>query len=131
MSSVAGCGWVGRRRRPTAAVVREADATTLGLPATAFTMEKEFYRDVLAARGLRVLIPRRGGASGDYEEFVLGKLEESSRGMHRRVIADLVNWSSSSHLRYVRRPYASSLQRVLRWSPMAARIELTSSPPAR
>ena len=79
---------------PTAAAVREAGATTVGLLATGFTMEKEFYRDALAARGLRVLIPdapdRAEVHRVIYEELVLGKLEDSSRETYRRVIADLV-----------------------------------------
>jgi len=79
---------------PTAAAVREAGATTVGLLATGFTMEKEFYRDALAARGLRVLIPDAADRAEVhrviYEELVLGKLEESSRETYRRVIADLV-----------------------------------------
>lgn len=57
-------------------------------------MEKEFYRDALAARGLRLLIPdapdRAEVPRVICEELVLGQLEESSRETYRRVIADLV-----------------------------------------
>ena len=41
----------------TAAAVRRAGLTTVGLLGTAFTMEQDFYRDRLAGHGLRVLVP--------------------------------------------------------------------------
>jgi len=42
----------------TAAAVRRAGLTTVGLLGTAFTMEQDFYRDRLAGHGLRVLVRR-------------------------------------------------------------------------
>ena len=61
----------------TADAVIAAGLTTVGLLGTAFTMEQDFYRDRLAARGLTVL--------------TLGVVREESRITYRRVIERLVS----------------------------------------
>jgi len=67
---------------------------TVGLLATRFTMEKEFYRARLERHGLRVLVP--DDADRDevhrviYEELCLGRIESASRATYRRVIGELV-----------------------------------------
>jgi aspartate racemase len=78
----------------TAIAVRDAGLTTVGLLATGFTMEQPFYRDRLAARGLRVLVPdppdRAEVHRIIYEELCLGVIREESRQTYRQVIDRLV-----------------------------------------
>jgi aspartate racemase len=79
---------------PTAAAIAQAGLTRVGLLGTAFTMEKAFYRDRVAAAGLEILIPdvadRREVHRVIYEELVAGKIEAASRTAYRDVIARLV-----------------------------------------
>jgi aspartate racemase len=78
----------------TAAAVRAAGLTRVGLLATAFTMEQGFYVDRLAAGGLDVRVPD-AAARADvhrviYDELCLGIVRDESRARYRDVIADLV-----------------------------------------
>ena len=80
---------------PTAAEIRRAGLSTVGLLGTRFTMEQAFYRDRLVERhGLRVLVP--GDEDREvvhriiYEELCLGVIEPASRAAYRRIIEDLV-----------------------------------------
>jgi aspartate racemase len=79
---------------PTSTAIVEAGLKRVGLLGTAFTMERPFYRDRLAAAGLEVLIPsdpdRREVHRVIYDELVAGKFEPSSRQIYREVIARLV-----------------------------------------
>lgn len=79
----------------TAAAIKQAGLSTVGLLGTRFTMEQDFYRDRLRARhGLEVLIPR----SQDreivhrviYQELCVGKVLPASHAEYRRVLAELV-----------------------------------------
>jgi aspartate racemase len=80
----------------TAAAVREAGLSTVGLLATAYTMEQEFYvgrlRDL---HGLEVLVPgaddRRLVHDVIYGELCLGVVREDSRSEYRRVMRDLAD----------------------------------------
>ena len=78
----------------TSAAIVKAGLKRVGLLGTAFTMERPFYRDRLAAAGLEVLIPsdadRRDVHRVIYEELVAGKFEPVSRQIYREVIARLV-----------------------------------------
>ncbi|WP_138760513.1 aspartate/glutamate racemase family protein [Modestobacter altitudinis] len=78
----------------TAAAVRAAGLTTVGLLATAFTMEQDFYRDRLSRQGLRVLVPDAADRAEVhrviYDELCLGVVREESRRTYRQVIARLV-----------------------------------------
>ncbi|WP_305782345.1 aspartate/glutamate racemase family protein [Symbioplanes lichenis] len=78
----------------TADAVIAAGLETVGLLGTAFTMEQDFYRDRLTARGLKVLTPdvddRRDVHRIIYDELVLGVVREESRARYRSVIASLV-----------------------------------------
>jgi aspartate racemase len=78
----------------TSAAIVKAGLKRVGLLGTAFTMERPFYRDRLAAAGLEVLIPsdadRRDVHRVIYEELVAGKFEPISRQIYREVIARLV-----------------------------------------
>ena len=80
---------------PTAAEIRRAGLSTVGLLGTRFTMEQAFYRDRLVDRhGLRVLVPDEADRQVVhriiYEELCLGAIEAPSRAHYRRVMADLV-----------------------------------------
>jgi aspartate racemase len=80
----------------TAAAVRDAHLSTVGLLATAYTMEQEFYvgrlRDL---HGLEVLVPgaddRRVVHDVIYGELCLGVVREDSRGEYRRIMRDLAD----------------------------------------
>ena len=78
----------------TAAAVRAADLTTVGLLATGFTMEQDFYRDRLAGHGLRVLVPDAADRAEVhrviYDELCRGVILEESRQVYREVIDRLV-----------------------------------------
>jgi aspartate racemase len=78
----------------TAAAIRESGLARVGLLATAYTMEQDFYVGRLCERhGLEVLVP--GDASRAlvhsviYEELCLGIINEGSRQAFRAVIAEL------------------------------------------
>jgi aspartate racemase len=80
---------------PTAAEIKAAGFTKVGLLGTRFTMEQAFYKDRLIERhGLEVLTPELGDREGIhriiYEELCLGKILEESRLEYRRIIAQLV-----------------------------------------
>jgi aspartate racemase len=79
----------------TADAVIAAGFTTVGLLGTAFTMEQDFYRDRLAARGLTVLTPlavdRAEVHRIIYDELCLGVVREESRAIYRGVIERLVS----------------------------------------
>jgi aspartate racemase len=78
----------------TAATVRAAGLTRIGLLGTGFTMAQPFYRDRLAGHGLDVLVPDEDDRAEVhrviYEELVVGVVEPSSRQRYREVIARLV-----------------------------------------
>ena len=78
----------------TAAAVREAGLFTVGLLATGYTMEQDFYvgrlRDM---HGLDVLVPgrddRRLVHTVIYDELCVGLVRDESREDYRRVMRDL------------------------------------------
>jgi aspartate racemase len=79
----------------TAEAVRTAKLSTVGLLATAYTMEQDFYVGRLQRiHGLAVVVP----AAEDrhlvhdviYQELCLGVVKDESRQAYRRVIGDLV-----------------------------------------
>jgi aspartate racemase len=79
----------------TADAVRARGLGTIGLLATAYTMEGEFYVGRLRERhGLEVLVPsaedRRLVHAVIYGELCRGVLDDGSRDEYRRVMADLV-----------------------------------------
>jgi len=80
---------------PTAERIKAAGLSRLGLLATRFTMEHEFYRGRLEGRhGLEVLVPpaeeRDVVHRIIYEELCLGRVREASRAEYRRIMAALV-----------------------------------------
>jgi len=78
----------------TARAVRASGATTVGLLATAYTMEQDFYRGRLASHGLDVLVPDAANRAEVhriiYEELCLGIVREESRRAYVTVIERLV-----------------------------------------
>lgn len=80
---------------PTAAAIRKAGMSRIGLLGTRFTMEQDFYRGRLVEQhGIDVLTPeaddRKVVHRVIYEELCLGRIEESSRRAYRDVMQRLV-----------------------------------------
>ncbi len=78
----------------TADAVRAQRLTTVGLLATAYTMEQDFYVGRLRDRyGLTVLVPdaedRRIVHRVIYDELCVGKIEDRSRDEYRRIMREL------------------------------------------
>ena len=79
----------------TAAEIKQAGFSTVGLLGTRFTMEEDFYRDRLRQRhGLQVLIPKLHDREIIhriiYDELCLGRIVDESRSEYLRIMADLV-----------------------------------------
>ncbi len=80
---------------PTAAAIRAAGLTKVGLLGTAFTMEQDFYRGRLTGHhGLEVVIPDADDRATVhrviYDELVAGIVSPASREAYRGVTARLV-----------------------------------------
>lgn len=80
----------------TADAVAAAGLDTVGLLATAYTMEQDFYVGRLQERhGLAVLVPdeadRRIVHSVIYDELCRGVIDGRSRAQYRRIIAELAD----------------------------------------
>ena len=81
---------------PTAAEIKRAGHSTVGLIGTRFTMEQAFYRDRLSERhGLRVIVPglddRQAIHRIIYEELCLGVVKAKSRSEYRRIMESLAS----------------------------------------
>ena len=79
---------------PTAAEIKRAGYSTVGLLGTRFTMEQAFYRDRLCEHhGLRVVVPETEDREVVhriiYEELCLGIIKPESRSEYRRVMKGL------------------------------------------
>lgn len=79
----------------TADAVRAAGLTRVGLLATAYTMEQEFYVGRLREHGLDVVVPdapdRRIVHDVIYEELCLGVVRDESRDEYRRIMRALAS----------------------------------------
>jgi aspartate racemase len=78
--------------QPTAAALLADGVGRVGLLGTRFTMEKRFYRDVLEADGLDVLVPEVGITDLNgiiYEELCRGVVREQSRRTYVEAIGRL------------------------------------------
>ena len=80
----------------TAQAVRAQQLETVGLLATAYTMEQDFYVGRLREKhGLNVLVPR--AADRDtvhdiiYDELCVGVIDDGSREQYRRIMRDLAD----------------------------------------
>ena len=81
---------------PTAAAIRQAGLSRIGLLGTAFTMEQPFYRDRLQDRhGIEVLVPDADDRAlvhrVIYDELCLGRIEAASRQAYRDVMRRLAD----------------------------------------
>ncbi|MGN9795811.1 aspartate/glutamate racemase family protein [Streptomyces sp. OZ13] len=78
----------------TADAVKARGLTRVGLLGTAFTMEQDFYRELLAGHGLEVLTPDAEGRAlvhrVIYDELCLGVVRDESRARYQDVIGELV-----------------------------------------
>ena len=83
------------RNRCSTSAVKAAGHATVGLLATAYTMEQDFYVGRLRERhGLEVLVPDAEGRTlvhqVIYGELCVGRIEPASAAAYRRVMAELV-----------------------------------------
>ncbi|PLR25841.1 aspartate/glutamate racemase [Pantoea endophytica] len=78
----------------TAQRIRQAGVKKIGLLATAFTMEQEFYKGRLNQSEIDVLVPDAAGRKVVhdiiYQELCLGVIRDESRAQYRKIIAELV-----------------------------------------
>ncbi len=79
---------------PTAAEIKRAGFSTVGLLGTRFTMEQAFYRDRLSEHhGLRVIVPEPDDRAVVhriiYDELCKGLVKAESRSEYRRVMKNL------------------------------------------
>jgi amino-acid racemase len=78
----------------TARRIRAAGIDKVGLLATRFTMEQDFYRGRLEENGLAVLVPDADERTEIhriiYEELCLGVVREASAATYRTIMASLV-----------------------------------------
>ena len=75
----------------TAAAIKKAGLTTVGLLGTGFTMDQPFYRERLESHGLKVLLPSPEDRATVhriiYDELCLGIVRKPSRRAYQDVIA--------------------------------------------
>jgi aspartate racemase len=78
----------------TAQRIRQVGVKKVGLLATAFTMEQEFYKGRLNQSEIEVLVPDAAGRKVVhdiiYQELCLGVIRDESRALYREIIAELV-----------------------------------------
>ncbi|MHA3737912.1 aspartate/glutamate racemase family protein [Pseudomonas sp. Eth.TT006] len=78
---------------PVAQAALDIDAHTVGLLGTAFTMEQDFLKQRLIAKGLTVLVPdaieRQDVHRIIYDELCVGVISDESRKIYQRVIESL------------------------------------------
>jgi aspartate racemase len=79
---------------PTAAEIKRAGFSKVGLLGTRFTMEEGFIKDRLSHHGLQILTPGRSDRETIdriiYQELCQGILAEESRAHYRSILAGLV-----------------------------------------
>ena len=80
---------------PTAVAVKAAGIRRVGLLATRFTMEADFYVERLRQLGLDPIVPAKGDRDEAhriiFEELILGRTLEASRRSYQQIIARLAN----------------------------------------
>jgi len=79
--------------KATAEKIKENKLNKIALLGTKFTMEKDFYKDILTAYGIEVIIPNEYDRNlvHDiiYKELVHGKINNKSKEAYKSVIKDL------------------------------------------
>lgn len=77
----------------TADKLLEDDIKSVALLGTRFTMEKDFYKDVLIKRGIKVIIPNAEDIDNIHKiinkELIIGEIKDSSRKYFSKVITKL------------------------------------------
>ncbi len=77
----------------TARRIAASGITRVGLLATRFTMEMDFYRDRMLRHGIEVLVPDEPDRTlvhdVIYDELTRGRVEPASRAEYARIMADL------------------------------------------
>ena len=78
----------------TAQQVLLSGIKTIGLLGTRYTMEQDFYKSRLEARGIKVLVPKETDRvvvnTVIYDELCLGQIFDESRARYKRIIQDLI-----------------------------------------
>ena len=78
-----------------ASAIVDAGLTRVGLLATRFTMEQDFYRDRLTAHGVISVLPSAADREIVhriiYDELCVGVIRDQSRTEYRRIMASLVD----------------------------------------
>jgi aspartate racemase len=79
----------------TADAIRDAGLQTVGLLATRYTMEQDFYVGRLRGHGLTVIVPGEEDRAlvhrVIYEELCIGVVRDESRAAYRRVMKSLAD----------------------------------------
>lgn len=79
---------------PTAAAIKAAGLSRVGLLGTGFTMEQDFYKERLRRLGVEALVPPAADRAivhrVIYEELVLGTVRDESRAQYLRIIEGLL-----------------------------------------
>jgi len=77
----------------TGEAIQEAGLKTVGLLGTVFTMRERFYRDGLARRGIRVLVPDTADQERInrviYDELCRGEIRDASRAVFLEIVETL------------------------------------------
>lgn len=77
----------------TADKIKSAKLDTVALLGTKFTMEKDFFKEILRDRGIEVMIPKENDRNLVheiiYQELVKGEIHEVSKKGYLRIIEDL------------------------------------------
>ncbi|MEL1135599.1 aspartate/glutamate racemase family protein [Desulfitobacterium sp. THU1] len=78
----------------TAQQVLAKEIKTVGLLGTKYTMEQDFYKSRLVAKGIKVLIPKDADReivnTVIYNELCLGQIVDESRAKYKSIIEDLI-----------------------------------------
>lgn len=79
----------------TAIELKKANIKKVGLLGTKYTMQQAFYKNVLQANGIEVIVPDDAGIevvnSVIYNELCIGKISAQSKAAYLRIISELSN----------------------------------------
>lgn len=79
----------------TAIELKKSNIKKVGLLGTKYTMQQTFYKNVLQANGIEVIVPDDAGIevvnSVIYDELCIGKISAQSKAAYLRIISELSN----------------------------------------
>lgn len=79
----------------TAIELKKSNIKKIGLLGTKYTMQQAFYKNVLQANGIEVIVPDDAGIevvnSVIYNELCIGKISAQSKAAYLRIISELSN----------------------------------------